>query len=181
MYFCHNRLPNHMGRSQSHGLGWHESHIKILVQVFTCYGIPIEIVRNHGVHFLSNGIKFPLNEFLVLHWTSAPYHPQAKVRAQTRLFALHQVRLLRKIKFSRKKNFVVWYGLTDSVTKLQSIWHQWSYLWARCHPTYQVFDSYFESCLNFGIDETWVARWNQWARKTWGNQLEGYSGDVHWK
>ena len=43
--------------------------------VFTWYGLPIDIVSDQGVHFVNEVIKFLLNEFMVIHQKSAPYHP----------------------------------------------------------------------------------------------------------
>ena len=44
--------------------------------VFTRYGLPIEIVSDQGVHFINEVIEFLLDEFMVIHQQSAPYHPQ---------------------------------------------------------------------------------------------------------
>ena len=43
--------------------------------VFTKYGLPIEIVSNRGSHFLNEVIEHLLNEFMVIHNNLAPYHP----------------------------------------------------------------------------------------------------------
>ena len=45
--------------------------------VFTRYGLPIEIVSGRGTHFLNGVIEHLLEEFMVIHKKSAPYHPQA--------------------------------------------------------------------------------------------------------
>lgn len=45
--------------------------------VFTCYGLPIEIVSDRGTHFLNEVIHYLLDEFMVIHKKSTPYHPQA--------------------------------------------------------------------------------------------------------
>lgn len=44
-------------------------------QVFTRYGLSIEIVSDQGVHFINEVIKFLLEEFMVAHRKIAPYHP----------------------------------------------------------------------------------------------------------
>ena len=45
--------------------------------IFTRYGLPLEIVSDQGVHFVNEVIKFLLADFLVTHKRLAPYHPQA--------------------------------------------------------------------------------------------------------
>ena len=42
--------------------------------VFTKYGLPIEIVSGRGSHFLNWVIEHLLNEFMVIHRKLAPYH-----------------------------------------------------------------------------------------------------------
>ena len=51
--------------------------------VFTRYGLPIKIVSDQGVHFINDVIEFLLQEFMVVHRTSAPYHPQADGQAES--------------------------------------------------------------------------------------------------
>ena len=51
--------------------------------IFTRYGLPIEIVSDQGVHFVNEVIEFLLNEFMVFHRKSAPYHPQANGQAES--------------------------------------------------------------------------------------------------
>ena len=51
--------------------------------VFTLYRLPIEIISDQGVHFLNDVIEFLLNEFMVAHQTSTPYHRQANGQAKT--------------------------------------------------------------------------------------------------
>ena len=46
-------------------------------EIFTCYGLPIELVSGYGAHLLNNVIASMLNEFMVIHNMSTPYHPQA--------------------------------------------------------------------------------------------------------
>ena len=52
-------------------------------EVFSCYGIPIEIVSDRGTHFLNEVIEHLLAEFMVIHNKSAPYHPQANGQAKS--------------------------------------------------------------------------------------------------
>ena len=44
--------------------------------VFTCYGLPIEIVSDRGKHFLSKIIKNLLDKFMVLRKKFYSYHSQ---------------------------------------------------------------------------------------------------------
>ena len=44
--------------------------------IFTRYGLPIEIVSDQGVHFVNEVIEFLLHKFMIIHKRSAPYHPQ---------------------------------------------------------------------------------------------------------
>ena len=46
-------------------------------EIFTRYGLPIKLVNDCGTHFLNDVIDTLLDEFLVIHNVSAPYHPQA--------------------------------------------------------------------------------------------------------
>ena len=55
----------------------------LYVNVFTRYGLPIEIVSDRGTHFINEVIEYLLDEFMVLHKTSAPYHPQANGQAES--------------------------------------------------------------------------------------------------
>ncbi|MCO5596584.1 hypothetical protein L7F22_050649 [Adiantum nelumboides] len=51
--------------------------------IFTRYGLPIEIVSDRGTHFIHEVIEQLLDEFMVIHWKSAPYHPQANGQAES--------------------------------------------------------------------------------------------------
>lgn len=51
--------------------------------VFTRDGLPIEIVSDRGTHFLNDVIHYLLDEFIVVHKKSAPYHPQANRQAES--------------------------------------------------------------------------------------------------
>ncbi|MCO5581406.1 hypothetical protein L7F22_035290 [Adiantum nelumboides] len=52
--------------------------------IFTRYALPIEIVSdNRGTHFINEVIEFLLDEFMVIHRKSAPYHPQANGQAES--------------------------------------------------------------------------------------------------
>ena len=51
--------------------------------VFTIYGLPIEIISDRGTHFINEVIHYLLDEFMVIHRKSAPYHPQANGQAES--------------------------------------------------------------------------------------------------
>ena len=51
--------------------------------VFTRYGLPIEIMSDQGAHFINEVIEFLLEEFMVIHRRSAPYHPQANGQVES--------------------------------------------------------------------------------------------------
>ncbi|MCO5588022.1 hypothetical protein L7F22_041976 [Adiantum nelumboides] len=51
--------------------------------IFTRYGLPIEIVSDRGTHFINEVIENLLDEFMVIHQKSAPYHPQANGQAES--------------------------------------------------------------------------------------------------
>lgn len=46
-------------------------------QIFTRFGLPLEIVFDRGVHCINEIVEFMMNEFLISHKKLAPYHPQA--------------------------------------------------------------------------------------------------------
>ena len=51
--------------------------------IFTRYGLPIEIISDCGKHFINEVIEFLLDEFMVIHCKSAPYHPQGNGQAES--------------------------------------------------------------------------------------------------
>ncbi|MCO5608495.1 hypothetical protein L7F22_062706 [Adiantum nelumboides] len=51
--------------------------------IFTRYGLAIEIVSDRGTHFINEVIELLLDEFLIIHKTSAPYHPEANGQAKS--------------------------------------------------------------------------------------------------
>ncbi|MCO5600551.1 hypothetical protein L7F22_054665 [Adiantum nelumboides] len=46
--------------------------------IFVRYGLPIEIVSDCGTHFINEVVENLLDEFMIVHKKSIPYHPQAK-------------------------------------------------------------------------------------------------------
>ena len=45
--------------------------------IFTRYDLSIGIMSNRGLHFLNKVIEHVFHEFMVIHNTLTPYHPQA--------------------------------------------------------------------------------------------------------
>ncbi|MCO5559379.1 hypothetical protein L7F22_012978 [Adiantum nelumboides] len=81
--------------------------------IFTRYGLPIEIVSDRGTHFINEVIEFLLDEFMMIHKKSAPYHPQANGQTEN-------------------KNKILVTILTKIVSELRADWDQklHSALWA---------------------------------------------------
>ena len=60
------------------------TRIKFLYEhIFTRYGLLIEIVSDRGTHFVNKVIQYLLDDFLVMHRKSTPYHPQANGQAKS--------------------------------------------------------------------------------------------------
>ena len=80
----------HSGYGLSHKMGWGKGYDKsrrttaqfLYKYVFVRYGLPIEIVSDRGAHFINEIIEHLLDEFMIIHWKSAPYHPQANNQAE---------------------------------------------------------------------------------------------------
>ena len=51
--------------------------------IFTRYGLPIEIISDKGTQFVNEVIEYLLDELMVIHKKSAPYHPQANGQARS--------------------------------------------------------------------------------------------------
>ena len=73
-----------MGRSENY-TGNDASTIACFLyeHIFTRYGLPIEIVIDKGAHLINKGIHYLLDELMVIHLKSTPYHPQANGQAQS--------------------------------------------------------------------------------------------------
>ena len=52
-------------------------------EIFTRYGLPIELVNDQGTHFLNDVMASLLDKFLVIHNVSTPYHPQENGQAKS--------------------------------------------------------------------------------------------------
>ena len=80
--------------------------------IFTRFGLPIELVSDRGSHFVNEVIEQLLTEFMVIHNKSAPYHPQANGQAESSNKTLCTV-LTKIVEDSRsdweqKLSFVLW-------------------------------------------------------------------------
>ncbi|MCO5556414.1 hypothetical protein L7F22_009963 [Adiantum nelumboides] len=51
--------------------------------IFTKYGLLIEILSDRVTHFINKVIEFLIDEFMVIHQKSTPYHPQANGQAES--------------------------------------------------------------------------------------------------
>lgn len=55
-----------------------KSVIDFLFQdIFNYFGVPKEIVMNHGVKFVSKELQVVVKEYHIRHFQSSPYHPWA--------------------------------------------------------------------------------------------------------
>lgn len=52
--------------------------------VFTRYELPIELVSDEETRFINKLVQCLLEEFMILHKKSSPYHPQANGQAKTK-------------------------------------------------------------------------------------------------
>ena len=80
--------------------------------VFTRYGLPLEIVSDQGVHFVNEVVEFLLAEFMITHKRSAPYHPQTNGLAEstnkTLCTALTKVVSKSRSDWAEKLHSVLW-------------------------------------------------------------------------
>ena len=45
-------------------------------EIFTCFGVPKEIITNGGPQFVSHKFKALLQKYHIQHRITSPYHPQ---------------------------------------------------------------------------------------------------------
>ena len=64
-------------------------------EIFTCYGVPKELVTDQGAQFTSNLILELMKQYNIRHQKSSPYHPQANGQAEVTNRELENI--LRKI------------------------------------------------------------------------------------
>ena len=73
---CGNRLLDKMGKAMASTKNDSWTTAKFLYErIFVQFGLPIEIVSDQGTHFVNEIVEVLLNEFMVTHTRSAPYHP----------------------------------------------------------------------------------------------------------
>ena len=97
--------------------------------VFVRYGLPIEIFSDRGTHFINAIIENLLNEFMVIHKKSAPYHPQANGQAEATNKTVCTV-LTKIVEESR----------TDWDQKLKSALWAYRVAWTKCHFATRILD-----------------------------------------
>ncbi|MCO5605938.1 hypothetical protein L7F22_060124 [Adiantum nelumboides] len=132
--------------------------------IFTKYDLPIEIVSDRGTHFINEVIEQLLDEFMVIHRKSAPYHPQANGQAK-----------------STNKILVI--ILTKIVSESRNDWDQklhstlWAYRVAYKNsigttPFNMVYGIQAILPLEFLISTLRVAKELEWTRHELSEQLE---------
>ena len=52
-------------------------------EIFTCFGVPKEIITNGGLQFLSHKLEALLQKFHIQHIITSPYHPQANGQVES--------------------------------------------------------------------------------------------------
>jgi len=73
-----------MGRSQALFSATEHSVVSFLYEdIFTHFGVPIEIVTNQGGQFTSKLVEKLMKEYKVKHRKSTPYHPQANGQVES--------------------------------------------------------------------------------------------------
>lgn len=55
----------------------------IFEEIITKFGCPLELVTDQRSHFLHEIIQILTKAFMVLHWKSTTYHPQASGQAES--------------------------------------------------------------------------------------------------
>ena len=70
--------------------------------IMTIFGCPIELVSDHGAHFLNKVIKKLTSLHLIIHKKSTVYYPQANGQAESSNKIL--LRILKKIVSENKKD-----------------------------------------------------------------------------
>ncbi|MCO5593608.1 hypothetical protein L7F22_047623 [Adiantum nelumboides] len=132
--------------------------------IFTRYGLPIEIVSDRRTPFINEVIEFLLDEFMVIHRKTAPYSPQANGQAES-------------------TNKILVTILTKIVSESRADWDQklHSALWAYqvayktsigTTPFNMVYGSQAILPLEFLISTLWVAKDLEWTGHELTRQIE---------
>ena len=61
----------------------HTTTKSLYVYIFTRYGLPIDTMSDRGSHFLNETIEYLLDEFMIIHKNSSPYHSQSNGQAKS--------------------------------------------------------------------------------------------------
>ena len=135
--------------------------------VFKRYNLPIEIVSDCITHFINEVVEYLLEEFMVMHKKSAPYHPQANAQAKSTNKILCTV-LTKIVKNSR----------TDWELKLQSA------LWAY-RVAYKTVLGTTPYNMVFGLDtilplEFLIPTLRTWMEWPWVLRRVGQAQKVRW-
>ena len=81
-------------------------------EIFTRYGLPIEIVIDRGKHLLNKVIENLLDKLMVFHKKSASYHPQENGQAESTnkilKMVLTKIVSKSKIDWELKLHSIVW-------------------------------------------------------------------------
>ena len=121
--------------------------------IFVRFGLPIEIVSDQGTHFINAVVGELLNEFLVAHRKSAPYHPQANGQAESTnkilCTALTKIVEGNRSHWEKKLPSVLWAYRTAYKTAVGSTPFELVYglgLWTKCSSTYRISNAHIEGC-----------------------------------
>ena len=103
-------------------------------EIITKFGCPLEFISDQGSHFINDTIKVLTQEFMILHWKSTTYYPQANGQAEI-------------------TNKVIKVALTKMVNANQTNWDTKLHatLWAY-RTTYKVTTKHTPFSLVFGTE-----------------------------
>jgi hypothetical protein len=63
----------------------------IYEDIFTCFGVPREIVTDQGTQFTSKMMKEMIEKYGIKHCKSSPYHPQANGQVESKIKFLEAI------------------------------------------------------------------------------------------
>ena len=87
-------------KAKRHNTIWTKTNF-LYQEVFTRYGLLIEIGRDRGTHFLNDVSEHLLDKFLVTHIKSTPYHLEAKGQVESTNETLYSI-VTKLVQLSRK-------------------------------------------------------------------------------